>query len=805
MSNLLFCILQEKITLRYLMKILKIILSLCFLSILSLYLYLKMSLPSYSGRIHAEILNENVSVIRDQFAIPHITAKNTSDLYKAYGMTIASDRLFQMDLYRRVCKGQLSEIFGKKTLNIDKLFRTLGFEVWAKRRLNSVDFPTELKEILRDFTIGVNYYINTRQLPYEFDLLSYKPVPFTMTDMLSYIGYMSYSFSTATKQDLAFSELKTLLSDIEYKQFLKLSNVDHIKTQILNSNDYSSSNTIMEIFNDSTKWLSRFEGSNGWLLSGTRTISGKSILANDPHIGFSSPGVWYEAHLKIVGETQKTDFEIYGHFLPLLPIAVLGHNRKIAWGLTMSMVDDMDLYKEKLNHDRSQVLDRGKWIKLTKRIEEIQIKNEQSFRLIIEETPRGVLLNEILSAKDISLKWSFFKKGNNPLESFYKMSQATNLTSFKDALRKGSSPGLNILYTDNAGNIAKWLFGAVPIRKDGITGKEILDANNKDHEYLGYIPFDEKPHIENPASGLIVSANQKPISVKNTVEGYWRLKDRYFGIQEKLSHKSKWTAKEQMKIQTNITNPYLKGYVDRLVTALIKEPLNPSESRALESLKKWNFSFTVTSNAASIYQFTYKHIIKRLLARIPVKLRDRLGHYPEIEIFFRSLMKNSTHIWWDNPKTNLRENSGHTLLLAFKDAIKELEEVSGKDINNWKWGSYHTLEFIHPLGKSKYLAPIFNKGPLPIHGAYNLINNFQRSGFENGFTVNSGPSTRRIIDFGNIERSYGILPLGISGHLLSDYSFDQLDLFLEGKYRKQIIGDEDIRSESIGEIIYHAK
>jgi len=769
----------------------KIILGISF-SIVSLfliiYVLLERTTPQLTGTIKVPYIVSDVQVLRDKYGIPHITASNKHDLYFTFGHLMASERLFQMDIYRRLATGRLSEVLGKSTLKIDKIFRTLSLKKHAANQLKSKTFSKKMLEDHKSFLQGVNHFITNGKHPIEFKLLGYAPDKFDIADGLSFIGYMAYSFSPSLKQDLLFSKLIKKVKP-QLVNDLRITPNKNFKNMIALNN--GAIDKIFTVFDQLVSGLSAFEGSNAWALAPNRSKSNKAILASDPHISFSLPGIWFEASLHLKNSDQK----IYGHYLPGLPFAVLGHNQHLGWGLTMSYIDDMDFYKEKIDHKNNKVFYKGKWVNLERELEVIKIKGEDSYQFPLITTPHGPLLNEVIDENDISIKWSYLNKNNKAAEGFYKMNHAQTITEFEEAVSMGSSPGLNIIYADNVGNIALWMHGEIPQRHKSISGDFLLDGSNPLHEHLSPLSFDQKPKIINPKSGVIVSANSFPPEVTTRTEGAFQPLDRFQSISSYLKKQDKWSMSELINVQTSSVNINLEKRVSILLSNLNLEHLSKIEKDAVNVLKKWNYKHPIESIAATIYYSWQKNIISLILDELTSKDRDQFCKLTAYGHFFDRMLKSPHNLWWDLQKSKVKETFKDINLIAFKKTLKSLQDQFGSSLNDWTWGKLHTLEFVHPLGRKRPLDLIFNISSTPVPGSISAINNLRRVGCKDGFQVKAGPSTRRLIDFKNPLVSLGILPLGNSGHYLSPFFKDQKDLFISGKYRKQYLDLKSVKKE----------
>jgi len=497
------------------MKIFKIlftcIIGLVLIVVAGVFVYLNSKQPQRSGELNLPGLEKKVKVHFDKWAIPHIYAQNEKDAYYVLGYIHARERLFHMELLRRLSKGQLAEILGPQLISIDTFFRTIRLKQFGEEYIKNQDKTSPAYAVWESYIKGINHCIKTGPTPIEFDFLGIPKTPFTPADAISLAGYMSYSFAAGFKTDpvLTFVRDKLggkYLKDLGYKlppkPPLKLLSGTHRSMQKL-------AGLIADI-EEKYSPVGFFEGSNAWVVSGSKTKSGKPILAGDPHIAFSCPSVWYEAHI------VTPDFELYGHYLSGSPFALLGLNRKIAWSLTMFQNDDVDMFREKANPDNpDQVWSDGKWADLIIENEKIKVKGQQDVLIKVRRSKHGPILNDVVSElkaveEPVALGWGFIDFSNNMAEGYYGIAHAENAFEAKEAMRNLHAPGLNFVLGDAEGNIGWWSAGSIPIRPSHVDPNFILDGSSGKDEYLGSYDFDTNPQFINPSSGYIVSANHQP-------------------------------------------------------------------------------------------------------------------------------------------------------------------------------------------------------------------------------------------------------------------------------------------------------
>ncbi len=724
-------------------------------------------LPQTQGQLKLEDLENPVMVIRDRYGVPHIKAQSKKDLFLAFGYVSAQDRLFQMDLVRRTGAGRLSELFGSKTSKIDILLRSLRIRKSAEESYKRFEghYDKEMLELTNAYLKGVGQFISEGKLPLEFRILQYKPEPFSIIDMLSVPGYMALSFAEPLETDPLISQLNEKLSPELMKEL-------RLETKALPKKKSGIKVSFSPEIEKLKNLVPLFHGSNAWAVSSKRSQTGKPILANDPHIAFANPSVWYEAHL------SAPDYEVYGYYLPLIPFPCIGQNINAAWTVTMSEVDDMDLYEETFSKDRPNFYKfKGIWKEAKVEDEVVFIKGEKFIPLKLLTTDHGPLIDQTMKGvegKHLALKWSFHHPENDPLSAFYKLHQAQTVNDFKNALSHAAGPGLNIIFANTQGDLAQWVMGKIPRRLNELSSDRILDGASGTEEYLGYFSIDENPHQINPPSGQIVTTNWRPDG-KHNINGFWQPVDRYERIHDLLQQKKMWTPEDMKIIHRDTFAQYASVIVPSLLESIKIE--NPEDREILEVLKNWDGHADVESTGATIFyvwnQFNFK-----------VLLGDKLGEdgmrsfcHSACWHFYKKVMTNKNSPWWEK-KRREKLRMGYALMKNY------LHKNLGNNIAEWKWGDLHTLTFEHPLGKVKWLAPIFNLGPVPASGANNTVNNMGYSRSGDRFDVRVGPSTRRIINLADLDQITTIIPTGNSGNRLSPHYQDQIKTYMKGEYRQ---------------------
>ena len=788
------------------------------------WLYLSSLLPDIDGTIVTSQVKAKTEIIRDKWGVPHIKAKNANDAYFALGYTLAQDRLFQMELQRRVARGELAQILGPSLLNVDKMFRTL----MLKRRAE--DFLADEKKInpealqsLDAFLDGLNHFINTGSLPVEYTLLGFEPRPFNRLDSLAMMGYVAYSFADGIKRDSLYTIFEPFLTPADLKMVFPQYALENRTTIMEPAGDYKGdqagvlplievsgsvdksfaglNSSLQTVLNQATNIVPAFTGSNSWVMAPSRSKNGHALLANDPHIGIANPGVWYEAHVQYPG------YENYGYHLPLMPFPMLGHNKFKAWAITMFENDDLDLYAEIFHpDDASRVKFKGEWVKAKIIKETIKVKDASDESLTIRVTPHGPVISDYIKGyegKPVAVCWVYHKVDNPILDVVYGMGKASSMLEFKEAVSKLAAPGLSISYIDNTGNIAWWGGGRIPIRPSHMSGKKIHDGSSGKDEFKGYLPFEKNPYLENPESGLIITSNNLPTHVPiepiGVMTGYFRPSDRAARIYELLSQKEKWSLEELKAVQTDTRLNEGHEIAKRIISILEskKKSFSKSEAKALAQLKSWDGFMETSTIGGTVFEFTIYHIMKETLESHigPDHLKTYLNLVDYWSLLKHFLKNNTPPVIGKDPSMPPK-NRDTIVLNGFKQAIEEMVSTLGTNEKKWQWGAVHTIEYVHAVGRKKPLNLLFNVGPFPCPAEFPSVNRLKSKMGDHEYKVSSLPSTRRLIDCNNPEESWSIIPTGNSGNFMSPFYDDQARMFIQNQYRRMLFTDAQIEKES---------
>ena len=781
-------------------KTILIIFVLALLIISGGWMYFNSLKPSYSGKIELSSVENETTVYFDDFGIPHIYAENQLDATIALGYVHAQERLWQMELMKRIAPGRLSEIFGKDMLKNDQFFVSLGIEENSKKTIDQLDKNSEVYKLAEAYISGINQFIENGPTPIEFTIIGIEKEKFELKDVYNILGYMGFSFAMAHKTDPLLSIIKEKLGT----EYLKELNIDVNPNTTLIKNSIQDlekfENLVASIENIMQKSpIPPLIGSNSWVVSGKKTSTGHVLFANDPHIGYSQPGTWYEAHISTPG------YEMYGYFIAGVPFPLLGHNRNYAYGLTMFENDDLDFYKEE-NHpsEKNKYKTPQGYSEYNITSKTIKVKDEDDVIIEVKNSRHGPIVNEVIedltNNNPIAMFWAYTQFDGHVLDALYIISNAKEMNDVKKGASIIHAPGLNIMYGDAKGNIAWWAAGKLYKHKPHVNTKFILDGATGEDDPIEFIDFSENPMAENPSWEYVYSANNQPDSISNMLyPGYYLSEDRAKRIVTLLAPKNNWNKETFGAMINDVTSAVAPSNVKEFTAIMDYNSFTKNEQNAIDVLQLWDGSNNTNDIAPTIYnKWIYLYLKNTFEDELGEKLFNQLLSTHLVKRMIADQLHKDTSIWWDNvTSTDKVETKKEILSKSLIEAVASLNKQFGSDISTWNWGKVHTLEHGHPLGTVEALKSYFNVGPFPIKGGSEVIDNTGYSYNNSGlYNVSFGPSTRRIIDFSDIENSMSILPTGQSGNPFSEHYKDQTEMFNNGTFRKMKINKEEIISVS---------
>ena len=684
------------------------------------YWYVWRPLPERSGTIEAP-LGAGATVNFDTHGEPHIRAASQEDAFFVQGYVTAQDRLFQMDALRRYAGGSLAEILGPNLVESDRESRKLRLRRVAEEAY--LTLPAADRAALAAYTRGVNQFIATHlhNLPVEFTLLNYQPRPWSAVDCLLLCLHMYRSLTTTWKDEIVKNNL--------------IAQGDRAKVNFLYA---------MRGLGDASP------GSNAWAIAGSHTASGKALLSSDMHLEYSLPGIWYMTHLEAPGMNAA------GVALPGAPGIMVGHNQRIAWGITNLHFDVQDLYIEKLDDRTGQYLFRGQVEQARGEREIIRVKGQPSVDMTIWVTRHGpIFLAD--GTERLALRWTAAEPGMLQYP-FLDIDRAQNWREFTAAIARLPGPGSNFVYADVDGNIGYHAAGALPRRRN-YRGDVPVDGTSGNFEWDGYIPFDELPSVYNPPGGLIVSANQNtfPENFPYPVNGNFAPPYRAQQIRAMLAARNGWRAQDLLAVQKDIYSAFSHFLAGQLVGAYEKRNAhNPGLEPAVGLLRAWNGQMDKDMAAPFLITLAYQHV-RRTIAENASAAAGLAYEFNMGPAVVERLLRERPAGWFGD--------YDEMLLRTLADAVEEGRRMQGRDPARWHYGDYLQIAINNPvLHEVPLVGKYFDIGPVPMSGSSTTVKQTTRA---------LAPSMRMNADLGDWENSLLNIPIGQSGQILSSHYKDQ--------------------------------
>jgi len=814
--------------------------------------------PRLRGTWHLPGLIAAVEILRDRWGVPHIYAAGAADLMFAQGFVHAQDRLWQMEFQRRLVAGRLAELVGPAALSVDRAVRILGMRRVAEAEVALLDAKT--RAALDAYVAGVNACMAREPLPVEFRLLRYRPEPWTAADSLSWTKMLAWSLSVNWESELLRAALRERLgpqvaAELEpappatWPVVLENGGIEALagffdgpaqpadheggwRTASLPAEGLDS----YHAGSADLPAAASTPGSNNWVVAGWRSATGMPLLANDMHLLLTTPAIWYENHL-VCDEVNVT-----GVTFPGIPGVVAGHNGHVAWGFTNGFPDVQDLYMERLRrtHDgRVQYLFRGEWLDAEVRQEVIRVKGGQPVVQEVIVTRHGPIINALAPglaapvaipahahadtgsdpsplAHPLALRWTALDPAPM-LATLRTMNRARNVAEFREALRGWVTPVQNTVYADTQGDIGYSYPGRVPIRAHG-QGRVPVPGWDGEHEWVGYVPFDELPHLLNPSQGFIASANNRVADARypHFLGSEFANGDRAERIVALLRSRPLADVPFFQQMQQEQVSPTMQaiaGYLAQL------QPAEVELAAAVEAVHGWDGRLTADSPAAAICE-----VFSRVLAQI--LLMHRLGgSEADRDLITRYLGKGPTPVlaeasfmahrawewllqilaqphaaWFDLGNGERRDEA---MLHALRQTMAYLEErlgPPGPGLRNWAWGRLHTLTFGHLVGRMSALARYFNRGPFPLGGDSNTVWATGNGLTPEASTAVVGPPFRFIADLADLDHCWGCLVPGNSGRPDSPHYDDQIAAWFKGEYHPMLYARADVERGTVARL-----
>ena len=761
-------------------------------------------LPRSDGTLQAPGLSAPVEIIRDQWGVPHIYAADLHDLFFAQGFVHAQDRLWQMELNRRTATGQLSEMFGPVALDTDRTCRTFGFA-----RLGQADWANagdDIRQAISAYTQGVNAFLDhpNAAMPIEFMLLGHRPAPWKPEECMAFSRVMIWQMSHAWYGEIVRAQLIEAVG-AEHAAELEIHYPEGNPITLPAGIEFNRLDPDGTLRAARGPFLSRGLGSNAWTVTGGKTTTGKPFLCNDMHLPLGLPSLWYLAHL-VSGE-----YNVTGVSLPGLPMVLVGHNARIAWGMTLAYTDCEDLFVEEFDPQAPQRYRfRDEWREAQVIPEPIRIKGRAEPHVEpVVVTHHGPIISDVVGhpAKRLAIN-SMALRPCPAMRGWLLLNQAGNWHEFVEAMRLIEAPQLNVAYADVDGNIGHWVTGRVPVRASG-QGMVPAPGWTGEHEWIGEVPFEEMPHALNPQQGYTVTCNHRlvPDDYPHFLGNVWMNGYRARRIIEVLESKTKLSPDDFAALHVDTTCLPGREFVERLAGFTSDDA---DAQLALKHLRAWDGKLATNSVGGTLYEVTRYHLVRNLIEPgLGKEMTTRYtgqGFHPLLmathefyghDTVVMLRMLDHPDSWW------MKQAGGREAVLArsLKQAVEWLRKELGPDATQWQWGKLHRASFPHAMGIQKPLDRVFNRGPLPIGGDTDTPCQTALTPDDPYDNKVWSPTFRQIVDMGDLSRSLVIHPPGQSGQLGSPHYDDLADLWIKGEYIPMLWTREQIESAAEGKLI----
>ena len=820
-------------------------------------------LPQHDGEIVVEGLGDTVEVLRDDWGVPHIYAKNMHDLFFAQGYTQAQDRWWQMEFWRHIGSGRIEEATGRdeELLEADILIRSLDWRGVAEREAGLLD--SETKAHLQAFADGVNAYISSRNsgdLALEYGVLrlvgkGIQVEPWTIADSLVWGKVMAWDLSPGGNVEETRSTVYDLIGKEMTDQWMTPPWPFGERPTIVQLEDLGIAAGMGGAESGSTAWEagdtllasgeSRLDlsfvfgegrgiGSNNWVVGGDMSESGMPLLANDPHLGIQLPSIWYEIGLHCEPDGEEQPFDVTGFTFAPIPGVVIGHNSRIAWGVTNTGPDVSDLYMIEVNPDNPlQYRWNGEWRDMTVRDETIRFAGgDDTVSIRVRDTHLGPIINdneldgetgEILGFNNeapLALRWTGLEPGSMS-RAVFGLNNATNWDEFRSALEYWDVPSQNFIYADAAGNIGYQMPGRIPIRAGSHSGLLPVPGWTDEYEWQGYVPYEKLPSVLNPRQGYIATANQAVVPpeyydwlAQELGEGRnyvfsqdWDYCYRAQRIGELLEASVPHTVQSYQRIQGDNR----LGSAAEIMPYLAAIEFNDGElAEARDWLLKWDYGFDAASPQAALYAQFWARLMENLfndqLTDDELEAEDKAYGSDRDMWAAALLLEDPDNAWWDHAGTpGVIEQRDDILLQCFEEGYANTVAALGDDREKWEWGDLHKAAFVsNPLGASGVwlIERMVNRAPFAVSGTMATVNNTAWGvGSDEEFEVLWLPSMRMIVDLADLTRSVSIHTTGQSGHPYSPHYHDMVKAWRDIEYHPMLWTREQVEEAAVSRLV----
>jgi len=775
------------------------------------------TVPPLTGSLRVPGLTHPVSIVRDRHAVPHITGSSVADLYYGLGFAHAQDRLWQMELMRRAGQGRLSEIFGERTLEADIFLRTLDLHGHAERSFEK--FPPDTQHLLAAYAAGVNAFINRptglleQRLPPEFLLLGHSPQPWRPADSVTAVKMMALNLSanlaaeiqrlTLAAQGLSPAEIDDVMPLNGGERPPPLPNLAELYPlrRLAEASSHEQTVAIDELFGAGA--------SNSWVVAGSRTASGKPLIANDPHLRLSAPSVWYLAHLAL-DDPAWGRVNVVGASLPGTPLVVLGRGDTLAWGFTNTEADVQDLFIERINPDNpAEYLTPAGWRPFDVDVMEIRVAGGETQLIERRHTRHGPVLpqsfrnlGQILAPGHVAaLQWTALSDDDTTITAGL---LDASIRTVDDYIRRSHVyvvPMQNMVVADTKGHIAMTAPARLPVRQraNKIAGRAPVPGWDATYDWQGFVPLEGLPRVVDPPQGAIGTANARITgdNYPHLITYDWEADYRLRRIQDLVVSRTGHDLKTMQVAQLDVFSPAFAELVPLMIAAA--RPAASEVEEVLDQLGHWDAWMRAEASEPLIFVAWLRESVRAIFA-------DDLG--PAFAQFFSPRAKTMTRLlkgdatgrdWCDNRMTGVQESCGEVLVAALKQAIQDLERQFGSDRTQWSWGKAHVaVGENHVFGKLPLIGRYFDIGTASPGGPYTLNRGVTEFGREMPFANRHASTYRAIYDLENLDNSLFMQPTGQSGNPFSRYYRTFEISWAEGRYIQIPTDRALIQREAIG-------
>ena len=780
------------------------------------------SFPQTNGEVRVPGLDAQIEIIRDTNGIPHIFASTTHDLFVGQGYVHAQDRFWQMDFWRHIGQGRLAELFGSSQVDSDIFLRSLGFTSLSEIEYQQLD--EESRKILEAYAEGVNAYLadhSGTKLSFEYATLvlqnrGYEPEPWEPIDTLSWARMMSWDLganmgSEIERAVLAGSLPRSRVDELfpafpSDRPFILPESSPYAGGAPIGTEQIAAVNAVdlavlLSPIADRVATLDRVLGepgaeigSNNWVVAGSKTSTGMPLLANDPHLGIQMPSIWYEVGLHCEGACP---FDVTGFSFAGVPGVIIGHNSRIAWGVTNFAADTQDLYVERLNPANSNQYEvNGDWVDLDIRTETIEIAGTTPKEIEVKSTRHGPIISGSYGPLDdfgaeagievpinhaVALKWTALEPGRL-VRAVLGINKAATWDEFRTAVGMWDIAGQNFVYADVDGNIGYQSSGLVPVRSSG-DGRWPSSGWTGVAEWTGFVPFEEMPTVLNPPEGFLHSANQHLVDTSYPHFLAYDLAYGYRGdrIVDVLSTVDEVDMALISELQGDSKDLSAEAIVPALLSLVTDQPVVGDAQHLLNDWARGDEAFQQRADlpGAALYASVWRQILRLTFHdELPERFWPTGGsRWSEVVI---GLLEQPGNEWWDIASTSDIERRDEILEMALLAAIAEMSDRLGDDPADWTWGELHTATFRNATFGESGIAPLewlFNRGPYPVDGGSSIVNATSWDASES-YEVIAVPSMRMIVDLSDFERSRTVHPTGQSGHIYHDHYIDMAEAWV---------------------------